>query len=899
MMISRLRNQILQIPKNFKDFLVLSKSAQGYFILYLHPHSFRNNLPGGARFDFVSQGFLTMTGSSPGELYSRPEQAIKNFFHPRFLEELNKYLIPENETVFHGVVPIQKDGKTIRYYSANISIAPVKHDAFLLFGLLAEISDNEQDSPFMEIGRFVTKSLKADIFIQDEAGNYIYTQLSLPKTKKWHGKIKNAQNFKEVLPPWLVEKEEKLLQRVKQTRRKKSHTYFFNGKYFHATLHPYTSNTYVKVVEDISEKTFSKIFNDFSSQMSLQSYSVQEFVELVAKYLKKDFYINNMLFLQGKHVSDKMVVNQTIFNTNTIFEKNIQPLIPQFVSNIQKTIWTKQEINKVLNATSSPSEQNFSDNVCCLISKTVFFEEQFITVIIEIPVVYDSRLPYCKYLLLILNFFENEIKKISLQEATKKQQQYLQTLTENISDIVLHLNYDGTILYISKPVEEKTGYAVKELVGKKWQDLIHPEDLPEFKQKYKEFISRKKECEATYRIKTKKGNVLWMRSRGKKLHLKGFSGVLTTIHDITDVYEYSEIISEQNKILKMLISKATVGVIYVFDGKIIEANAFFEKEFGVSEEEMKSVPLKELFVPKPSVKGRISVHERQWVILQQQIDKIFRTSAEIVFSMKVQDKKGTYKTYRISGAPMLYGGEQKGQFFIVQNISGLEEEKQTHTKISIQAQEEERHRIGHELHDGLGQMLTANSFFMHTLKHKIDKLNNPQLSADISKALHLFEKCLKETRAISHALRPATLDKFGLAYAIKELEEISSGIKVSFNTNLYPLRFESTLELNLFRIIQELLTNAYKHGEATEFKIRLTYFPNRKKLVLITQDNGKGFDIEKAWSKQSGIGYEGIKTRAFSIGAEMHVTSVNQGFNGVKHTFIVSNIEPIKTYSDE
>ncbi|MGI4869666.1 MAG: CheR family methyltransferase [Janthinobacterium lividum] len=170
----------------------------------------------------------------------------------------------------------------------------------------------------------------------------------------------------------------------------------------------------------------------------------------------------------------------------------------------------------------------------------------------------------------------------------------------------------------------------------------------------------------------------------------------------------------------------------------------------------------------------------------------------------------------------------------------------------LDAQEEERRRIAESLHNGVGQLLFAT------------KLNFDQVAALVPKDVfqrtnQMLDDAIHETRRVSHELVPLTLDKFSLAQSIRDLGQKYSQTRIRVNCEVVGLenRLESYLEVAVYRICQELLTNVTKHAEATSADILLVQEDGE--VTLKVRDNGKGISSEAG--KTPGIGLRTIEDR--------------------------------------
>ena len=160
--------------------------------------------------------------------------------------------------------------------------------------------------------------------------------------------------------------------------------------------------------------------------------------------------------------------------------------------------------------------------------------------------------------------------------------------------------------------------------------------------------------------------------------------------------------------------------------------------------------------------------------------------------------------------------------------------------------------------------------------HRIERAakESPPILDMVSDINQVINITIDTTRRISHDLLPPTLDNFGLIEAVKELCETyqkSDSVNVLLEVKQNDGRLvDKTTELNLFRIIQELISNSIKHGEAEQISIDL--WLGSKNLKLEYRDNGKGFDLAKLDDKK-GLGTQNMESRVKMMGGKMNIQS--------------------------
>jgi signal transduction histidine kinase len=201
------------------------------------------------------------------------------------------------------------------------------------------------------------------------------------------------------------------------------------------------------------------------------------------------------------------------------------------------------------------------------------------------------------------------------------------------------------------------------------------------------------------------------------------------------------------------------------------------------------------------------------------------------------------------------------------DLRKLQDEKQADLlKAVFETQETERKRLAEDLHDSVGQVLSAIKLNLHRLdKSAVTEKAQPIL-ADTRR---LADECIVEIRNIIHNVLPPVLTDYGLMEALEGLcEKIAdtTGVKVDFKKHVTELRFKSGIELAFYRIAQELFSNAIKHSAATTIHLTLTNEPGW--LIMEFKDNGRGFNIDEV---KHGFGLKNLESRVKLINGEIKI----------------------------
>ncbi|WP_309642040.1 sensor histidine kinase [Flavobacterium sp.] len=218
--------------------------------------------------------------------------------------------------------------------------------------------------------------------------------------------------------------------------------------------------------------------------------------------------------------------------------------------------------------------------------------------------------------------------------------------------------------------------------------------------------------------------------------------------------------------------------------------------------------------------------------------------------------------------------EQEKQLETQKLETKLKEQELHEIDVMLESQEKERQRIANELHDNLGSMLATLKLNFENLKRHDTGSSEKEFQL-FEKTDSLIEEAYQKVRNISHLKNLGVIGSEGLVVAVKKMAEKMSVLeKLQINVIPHGLneRLENTLEVMLFRIIQELCTNIMKHSEATEVNIYLTQH-NSNELNIIIEDNGKGFD-PKSIVQKSGIGLKSIEKKVEQMNGTFTIDSI-------------------------
>ena len=191
----------------------------------------------------------------------------------------------------------------------------------------------------------------------------------------------------------------------------------------------------------------------------------------------------------------------------------------------------------------------------------------------------------------------------------------------------------------------------------------------------------------------------------------------------------------------------------------------------------------------------------------------------------------------------------------------------------IQAQEEERKRLSRDIHDGPAQML-ANVMIRTGLIEKVFVEKGPEPAlGELANLKEMVRNALYEVRRIIYDLRPMALDDLGLIPTLRKylstIEEYEKGVEIHFQNSGQEQRFQTNFEVSVFRLVQESVSNALKHGKSKDIWVKTEWL--RDIMNIIIKDNGQGFNQNEV--KDKSFGLIGMRERIDLLKGDMTITS--------------------------
>jgi PAS domain S-box-containing protein len=349
-----------------------------------------------------------------------------------------------------------------------------------------------------------------------------------------------------------------------------------------------------------------------------------------------------------------------------------------------------------------------------------------------------------------------------------------------------------------------------------------------------------------------------------------YAGSISTLLDITQKKKSEEELRLSEQKYRIIFEKNPLPMFMIEypDRNFVAVNNAFIEKFGYSQAELEKMNIRQLRRP----------HE---VDKSDEIERILAEKKQFRDRMYLRKKDGGDLLFDVQAAEIIFEGKTvyltsthditelaKAEEALLQTNKQLRE-----LTIHLQAiREEERKHISREIHDELGQQLTALKLDLSWIAKKIINQEDA-IVTKIKSSLDVINSTIQTVRRLATELRPAILDELGLAEAIRwQTCEFSkrTGIAVDFETNVDETVFPPDISISFFRILQESLTNIARHAEAGHVECKLHLEDHL--LVLQICDDGKGFLPHNAGDKKS-LGLLGIKERVEMLHGEYHLSS--------------------------
>ena len=437
-------------------------------------------------------------------------------------------------------------------------------------------------------------------------------------------------------------------------------------------------------------------------------------------------------------------------------------------------------------------------------------------------------------------------------------------LVEQIPAVIFMAHLDRGIgeAYVSPQIEASLGFSQEEWLEDpiRWYQQIHPDDKQRWSIEAAQMFLSGTPLRSAYRVLARDGRVVWFHCEAKMIRKK--NGRPWFIHgigfDITELKQVEgELQQERNVVSAILHTVGSLVVVLDPQGRIVRFNRACEQVTGYSFAEVEGKHLWDLCVVPEEA-------ERFKVIVEQL--RADNGARDYETSWVARD--GAKSLIAWSGT-ILPGGSESPAYIIATGIDITERKRLEKAILEISAAEQRR--IGQDLHDGLGQHLTGIAFMSKVQEQKLAEKGLAE-AAEAARIVGLVNEAINKTRRLAHGLLPVTSDACGLMSALRrwsaEVEELFH-ISCRLRSDQPVLIHDANVSTHLYRIAQEAVNNAIRHGQAKNIEINL--FSRKKYGTLSIQNDGSC--LPENATHRSGMGMQIMNYRARMIGGSLSVKS--------------------------
>ena len=462
-------------------------------------------------------------------------------------------------------------------------------------------------------------------------------------------------------------------------------------------------------------------------------------------------------------------------------------------------------------------------------------------------------------------FAQDITERKQAEHALRDSEQRYRDLVENSLELICTHDLEGNVLSINRAALDLFGSGAPDFVVRNIRDVLVPEVRDQFEM-YMDRILKEGASSGPMLVQTKNGERRTLEYYNS-LRTEGLAAPIVRgiARDITEARRAERALRESEERYRELFENSK-DALYVHDmgGRYSSVNRAAEKLSGYSREELIGKHFSTFL--NPEYEGHVV----------GQFCKKLEDACETTYEAEIVTKEGRLIPVEISSRLILANGIAIGVQGCVRDISERKRAQaaaRTYSRRLIEAQEAERRRISRELHDQVGQILTAVKMNLHSLQ---GKCSAPEMLASIEDNMEVIDEAVDQVRDLSVDLRPLLLDDFGLVVASRWYlgrQAKRCGIDTVFNTRSLTEddRFSSELETACFRIVQEAVTNIVRHAKANQISTLLER--SNGELMLSISDDGIGFDLSVLRSSAATLGLRGMEERVQALGGTITIDS--------------------------
>lgn len=495
-------------------------------------------------------------------------------------------------------------------------------------------------------------------------------------------------------------------------------------------------------------------------------------------------------------------------------------------------------------------------------------------------------------------------EKKRIERTLRESEERFRAIVETTPECVKLVSADGTLLLMNSPGLQMVGaHSADEVVGKSVYDLIAPEDRDRFRA-FNDSVCQGENGSLQFDIIGLEGKRRHMETRAAPLHNPNGTVIqLAVSSDISERKQAEELLRQSEERFRALVT-ASSDMIYRMSPDWSEMRQLDGRGFIADTGNPRKDWLSDY------------IHPDDQPLVLKTIREAVQTKTMFQLEHRVRRTNGTLGWMYSRAVPLLdLDGKIVEWFGAATDVTARKEAEEDYRKLAqtldaqvrartreleqrnadvlrqagqvtdlsrrlLHTQDEERRHIARELHDSAGQTLTILGMSLAQLVQKAGR-TSPELATEAENSQELVQQLHREIRTTSYLLHPPLLDENGLSSALswyieglRERSDLAISLSVSEDIGRLP----SDMELVIFRVVQECLTNIHRHSGSKTALIRLAR--DSDGIGVEVKDSGKGMSTQKLVELQSGgsgVGIRGMRERVRQLGGEMNIDSDSSG----------------------
>ncbi|MEO6027913.1 MAG: PAS domain S-box protein, partial [Candidatus Binatia bacterium] len=469
---------------------------------------------------------------------------------------------------------------------------------------------------------------------------------------------------------------------------------------------------------------------------------------------------------------------------------------------------------------------------------------------------------------------EDVTERHRAEEALQTSERTFRSFAESMAAGVLIVQH-GVLRYANAAVTVITGFSGEEILGQSILFLVDPADRDQVSQRgMARMHGDTVPTRAEYRAHTKSGEERWVDITVVLIDYEGAPAMLGTAFDVTERKRAEQALATSERMFRGFTESTAAGVFIVQDEVIRYTNAAVTTITGFPADELRGMPLGTLLHPDDRAlalaRARARVRDEPvpvrveyrflrklggycWIDLTVGIVEHEGRSALLATAFDITERRIAEEALRTS----------------LEELQQREEQLRLLAQRQVKVREEERRRLGFDLHDDVCQELVGTGIMVESVRGRVQAID-PESSQKLARVGRHLNELGEHLRLVARELRPMLLHDLGLEDSVRSLTAGMSGeTRITTRVPTPIPRLSEDVEVAVYRIVQEAITNALRHANANEIDVTLATAEGV--LTVEIRDDGHGFDVKAR--QRDALGLVSMEERALALGGKLQVIS--------------------------